>query len=542
MYYLINFFKNSPIRQLVIYGIILFCSAVFLYSCASAGSLEGGPKDTDPPKLNKALSSPNYVTNSAARRFEFFFDEFVEVRDPIKEVLVSPPLVYIPKAISRGKKVVFELNEKEELKEKTTYVVNFGNSIVDLNESNPLKEFRLVFSTGDIIDSLIIEGSIKEAETGKAAQDITVLVYDDLSDSILLKQKPFYTAKTDESGKFRIENVKKDTFRIFAIKDENRSFTYNQGVELLGFLDTLVVFADTQMVYSCALEISKPLIDYRVFESNAKNYGIIRQKWSTPIYSKLDITPVDSSDQVYYNYEGDSVKIFYVTDKDSIFINTGFSTLAFKTPNKNTGTKNFLLSETSRSTFISGLDSMTITTTIPIASLDQKKIGLVDSFGNKINYDFKKIDAFKIRFFPIADGFKEAFLTLNKGAITDIFSNVNDSNTFRYTIVPVENLSELILNISDLDSSRFYTIFFKDKNEKILNTFTSENKKTFSISLARLKPEEYNLEIIDDTNKNGKWDPVNWWKKTQAEKVKTFKIDGLKENWSIDKEIKYTGS
>ena len=65
--------------------------------------------------------------------------------------------------------------------------------------------------------------------------------------------------------------------------------------------------------------------------------------------------------------------------------------------------------------------------------------------------------------------------------------------------------------------------------------------KSFTINLDRLRPEEYNLEIIDDTNKNGRWDPVNWWLKTQAEKVKKFKIDGLKENWSIDKEIKYAG-
>ena len=531
-----KFWLQHPYAKI---GAWVMCAVIFA-GCASSGSLGGGPKDVNPPKLNTELSSPNYQIRSFQKKFEFLFDEFIEIKDPIREVLVSPPLTYIPKVVGRGKKMVFEINEREELKQNTTYVINFGNSIVDLNESNPFKEFRLVFSTGDIIDSLVIEGEVKEAESGKSIQDITILVYDDLSDSILLTKKPFYTAKTDNNGKFRIENVKNDTFRIFAIKDENRSFTYNQGQEQLGFLEQLVIFEDTASMYTCALEISQPLIDYRVFESNTRQYGVIKQKWNTPIYSDLTIVPIDTLDRVYHNFEADSVRIFYTTDVDTFSVNIGFDTLRFKTPDISSKPNKLISREASRSSFLSVKDSMNVVVNYPIQKIDHSKISIIDSFQNKIAFDSKKVDDFTMRFYPKADGFKDAFLILDKGAITDIYDNVLDSTVYNYTIVPTEKLSELTLNIIELDSTRYYTMIFRDKNEKVLKKYQVEGISSFSTQLTHLRPEEYSLEIIDDTNKNGMWDPVNWWKRTQAEKVKKFKIDALKENWSLDKEIKYT--
>ncbi|HMP28015.1 MAG TPA: Ig-like domain-containing protein [Saprospiraceae bacterium] len=531
-----KFWLQHPYAKI---GAWVMCAVIFA-GCASSGSLGGGPKDVNPPKLNTELSSPNYQIRSFQKKFEFLFDEFIEIKDPIREVLVSPPLTYIPKVVGRGKKMVFEINEREELKQNTTYVINFGNSIVDLNESNPFKEFRLVFSTGDIIDSLVIEGEVKEAESGKSIQDITILVYDDLSDSILLTKKPFYTAKTDNNGKFKIENVKNDTFRIFAIKDENRSFTYNQGQEQLGFLEQLVIFEDTASMYTCALEISQPLIDYRVFESNTRQYGVIKQKWNTPIYSDLTIVPIDTLDRVYHNFEADSVRIFYTTDVDTFSVNIGFDTLRFKTPDISSKPNKLISREASRSSFLSVKDSMNVVVNYPIQKIDQSKISIIDSFQNKIAFDSKKVDDFTMRFYPKADGFKDAFLILDKGAITDIYDNVLDSTVYNYTIVPTEKLSELTLNIVELDSTRYYTMIFRDKNEKVLKKYQVEGISSFSTQLTHLRPEEYSLEIIDDTNKNGMWDPVNWWKRTQAEKVKKFKIDALKENWSLDKEIKYT--
>jgi hypothetical protein len=53
---------------------------------------------------------------------------------------------------------------EDTLQANTTYNFNFGNAIVDNNESNPLPYFNFAFSTGDKIDDLF-SGTVKDAMT-----------------------------------------------------------------------------------------------------------------------------------------------------------------------------------------------------------------------------------------------------------------------------------------------------------------------------------------------------------------------------------------
>ena len=195
---------------------ILYCFfSLFCFACASSGSLGGGPKDKTPPMVIAENSSQNFQTNFASRSFELTFDEFVVLKDPIKQIVVSPPLTYIPIVKARGKKITFSFNEKEIIKDSTTYTVNFGEAIQDLHENNKLDNFRFVFSSGDIIDSLSVKGKVFDVLTGKPLPNITVMLYDKLDDSSFVKEKPFYFARTNKEGDYSIENIKKDTFRVF---------------------------------------------------------------------------------------------------------------------------------------------------------------------------------------------------------------------------------------------------------------------------------------------------------------------------------------
>ena len=58
---------------------------------------------------------------------------------------------------------VLTIKIKDTLKPNTTYSFNFGQSIADNNEGNVLNHFKYVFSTGAVIDSLKLSGSIKDA-------------------------------------------------------------------------------------------------------------------------------------------------------------------------------------------------------------------------------------------------------------------------------------------------------------------------------------------------------------------------------------------
>jgi uncharacterized protein (DUF2141 family) len=183
-------------------------------------------------------------------------------------------------------------------------------------------------------------------------------------------------------------------------------------------------------------------------------------------------------------------------------------------------------------------DSIIISSNYPLSEIVPASISLKDTSGLAIPYTLAKTGDFRLSIYPKAEGFSMAALTMAWGAISEIFENTNDSSSFTYTIVPTDKLAEVTLNIIQLDSSKYYTIFFRDKNEKVLSTYSVSEKSKIIINLTHLKPEDYTLEIIEDTNKNGRWDPVNWWKKTQAEKVIKIKVDGLKENWALDREIK----
>ena len=119
-----------------------------------------------------------------------------------------------------------------------------GNSIQDINENNPFRNFTYVFSTGSYIDSLQFAGSILLAQTGKADSTLIVLLYKDLDDSVVLKKKPKYITRLDSSGNFKFKNLAGGTYHVFGLKDESGQKYYNSKTELFAFADSAIVIND----------------------------------------------------------------------------------------------------------------------------------------------------------------------------------------------------------------------------------------------------------------------------------------------------------
>ena len=108
---------------------------------------------------------PNYSIRFEAKKIQITFDEYIVLDNVNQELIVSPPMVELPEVKLRKKTLIIEF--EEELKENTTYTFNFGNAIKDLHEGNKLQNFEYVFSTGDILDSLSVKGTLRYAETLK---------------------------------------------------------------------------------------------------------------------------------------------------------------------------------------------------------------------------------------------------------------------------------------------------------------------------------------------------------------------------------------
>ena len=248
---------------------LFFTTAVFLFiyivsiavsGCAQIGAPTGGPRDSIPPVL--VTASPKlFTTNFKGNKITLIFNEYINVLDVQKNVLVSPFPKTSPVIDFKLKTVSIKLIDT--LIDNTTYAINFGNAIVDNNENNPFKEFTYVFSTGSTIDSLKLSGKVLMAETGKPDSTLQALLYRNANDSSVEKRKPDYIAKIDANGKFTFTNLSEGVYRIYALKDGDGGKTYNSKIESFAFADADIIVAaipDSVLLYAYEEEKEKKKI------------------------------------------------------------------------------------------------------------------------------------------------------------------------------------------------------------------------------------------------------------------------------------------
>ena len=211
----------------------LFCSLV-VWGCANQGSPEGGPYDTQPPRLVSAHPT-QHATGVKERRFVLRFDEYVKLSSEQDKIIVSPPQIQPARITANGKSVVIYLEDS--LRKNATYSFYFGDAIQDNNEDNPLEDFGYLISTGDHIDSMQISGQIVDALTYEPIADLLVGAYpaSSLTDSTLARELFPYVSKTNRMGRFTLRGLPDTTYRVFALKDNDRNYKYNERSEGLAF-------------------------------------------------------------------------------------------------------------------------------------------------------------------------------------------------------------------------------------------------------------------------------------------------------------------
>ena len=218
-----------------LYIIILLLG--LLSSCANlGGGPQGGPRDTIPPKVEKE-SPLNGTLNFDAKRIEIHFDEYIQLGDIQKNVLISPPQQKAPeiKAIGKTLSVVFA----DPLIDSTTYTLDFGSAICDYNEKTPLNGYIYSFSTGDVIDSLAISGRVYNSANLDPVAGVLVGIHINPADSALTTTPFIRITRTDEDGYFTLHNMRGGSYRLFALDDISRDYLYQPG-EALAYADSLI--------------------------------------------------------------------------------------------------------------------------------------------------------------------------------------------------------------------------------------------------------------------------------------------------------------
>ncbi len=307
----------------------LFGSA-FLWQCANIGAPQGGPRDSLPPDVMGAAPEFNTV-NFDGKKIIIEFSEYIKLQDQQKEFFSSPPMKKNPLLTLRGKRLEIEI--KDTLKENTTYALNFGSTVRDHNEGNPLNGFRYVFSTGDYIDSLFMSGYTVDAYKQDSVSKTLIYFFDPAADSIpqydsvLFKSTPLAVGRAENNGIFIAQNLKPMDYLVYAFADENGNFMYEPGTDKVGFLEgtynplelpSFDVWYDTTRSYYSA----DPQLYFRMFTDKQFLRQNLTEK-KRPMQHKIELyftAPYPVIDSLFLNGI-DSTQIIteYLTaDRDSI--------------------------------------------------------------------------------------------------------------------------------------------------------------------------------------------------------------------------------
>ncbi|MEJ6692171.1 MAG: Ig-like domain-containing domain [Saprospiraceae bacterium] len=532
---------NISISYKSIYHIIALAIMLLLYSCASTGNPSGGSRDKIPPKILDEKSTTNFQTNFTKQQIELNFDEFINLKNPQQQVVVSPPLIYPLQFDHRGKRVRINFHEDEILKDDVTYSISFGDAIEDFRESNKLENLKFVFGTGDILDSLSFTGSVLNSYTREPAKDILVMLYDTLyRDSIPYQDRPYYFAKTDEDGKFRIENMKSDTFRIFALGDANLNYIYDQDTELIGFSDSLYIISDS-MRSSIEIEIFTGQTEPSIFDVNKDEFGVVRLEF--------DQSPVDVSNRtsdtimsVYPQIKKDSLLLWYDMPSDTLltfFIQEDTINININTLKKSkTGPLTNIDVNAKLSSGIMKGDSLKFTFNHPLSSIDTDliklhytndtleqalagwKTGILsnDPFGLYITYSWKEKDTISV--------------SIDSLALLDIYKNTIDSFGLKFKIEQTETRGIIQFELTEIKDNIDYVVEFQKSNKLVKKLVMNSENNT--VILPGLKAGKYKAIIIEDINKNRRWDAGNYLEHRQSEVIRTVDIEELRENWEIE--------
>jgi len=519
--------------------LFLFFMIVGFWQCARRGSPTGGDIDITPPVLIKA-DPKNLSTNFNKKTIRLTFDEFITLEDVQNQLVISPPLKYIPEIKPQGTTSKFvEITFKDTLRENTTYTINFGQSIVDNNEGNPNRFLTYVFSTGDLIDSLSISGVVKDAYNKKADEFISVMLYEIdsvFNDSTIYKYPPNYITNTlDSLPLFSLKNLKEGKYHLIALKDQAKNNVFDQNSDKIGFLaDTISLPSDSLYL----LNLFKEIPDYSISVPSyaAKNKIIFGYKGPKENFKiePLTVLPDSVKSVMLKDRENDSINYWLTpTDIDSILFTVTNEKLGFidtfTVKNRKLPIDSLRLTP-SPSSRLNFEDPFKILANTPIQKIDTSKIAILDQ--DTIQKPFSvKIDTLKNNLdFNFEVNPNERYnVVLLPGAIEDFFGMQNDTIITRLSTNGYADYGNLTLNLS---GELNYPIIVELTDERDILIRQLIAKQPQAYEFRNLDPKNYRIRIIFDENDNGKWDTGSYLNKIQPERIVYYPdLIEIRANW-----------
>ncbi|GHA35852.1 hypothetical protein GCM10007103_16620 [Salinimicrobium marinum] len=509
------------------------------HNCAKRGTPQGGPIDIEPPRFVRA-NPENFSTNFNSDEIRILFNEYIKLNEAQRQIIISPPMDPRPEITPMGtasKSVRIRINDT--LQPNTTYTINFGRSIVDNNEGNPLDFFQYVFSTGSYIDSLSISGVVTDAYLAQPDPFISVMLYEvdsTYSDSVVYKETPRYITNTLDSTFFQLNNLKEGTYQMVAIRDDNNNYQFDPKNEKIAFLKEFIT-VPTDSLFELNLFKEIPAF------STTRPAQIAKQHLVFGYTGKLDrdsvqinmisptpegfisrITKDPAKDTLHYWYkpliESDSLRFIAEAPqvKDTLFVRR-------REMDNDSLTFSFDPSGT-----LAFNRNLVILPTIPLENINDSLINVFrsdsipvefttrhEAFENRLVLEFEKEESSSYKFMALP------------GAFTDFFGTQNDTIEQSFRTPSYSDFGSAIVNLQDVEQ---YPVILQLTNEQgeVQSSKYIESGTNFTFQY--LKAGTYLLRAIYDTNKNGIWDTGNYLEKEQPEEIIYFPdLLDIRANW-----------
>jgi hypothetical protein len=506
---------------------------VLVSACAQMAPLTGGKRDETPPRLVGA-DPPERSAQVSPLRIVLDFDEYVQLKNLSGQLMVTPRMDPEPEIAAEGKKVVVEIDSKA-LLPNTTYRILFGDAIADMNESNSIKGFSYVFSTGSSIDTLLLRTAVKDAFSGSPVGDAVAMLYETTdSDSAVFLKKPAYAAKV-VSGTARFENLPDRKFRLYVISDQNRNGVYDGATERVAFSPAPVVPAAFDSAVLKLPMFREEVVKGFVKSAGSPLYGVgqvvLNRKQRVLLKT---VRPRDSMRLLVPDQqaEKDTVSFFYRDIQDTLKLS-----ISFDSPSR-TDTFNIavpLFSKKRRIRPSTNIAAGKLTPGVPISlsfnawmdtiRTDVRRIALLSKDDTLISDRPLAARWRSVREFELSGQLKEGAvysLKIDTAAFTDVQGLTNDSSHAFFKYLAKQEFGNLTVNVL-LPLKQSYVCQLTNsqgnvvREEKLLPGLASSSRR--ALVFRQLIPADYSLRVIFDNNSNGRWDTGDLMRKVQPERV-----------------------
>ena len=549
---------------------------LIIWGCANRIAPTGGPRDEEPPKV--ITSTPQYgERNYQSLEVTIEFDEFINVKN-LKDQLIITPRIDGDYDYKIRKEIVY-LEFEEPFADSTTYTLNFRDGIIDITESNPAENMLLAFSTGNLLDTLEITGTLVDLLTKAPIDAATVGLYpkDDTLD--IFSGPPYYFTQTNKEGNYKFNNIKDGDYKLYAFEDGNKNLTCESEREGYAFLTQAISLdsafrADTlnlQFLNIDTLKLTRTRssgLYFNVYANKYLTYAKLKAENDSTIIFKYDddhkglklynTFPIKDSLKVFIDLQ-DSLGIvakdtFYLKFEESSRSPDEFD-VSFKEPVSSQ--KNKLLS--CKITFNKPLQKIILDSiTIKKDSLEQYNVF------NSFSYELDSLENRLKYAIDIPQAILDTLIKNREIAQAPTISRDNKPtpkvkymlNIPSASFISIENDSSEASNkqIKFINPANYGLIkgtiitAYKSFTVQLLDnkmTVVQEHKNGKAYTFDEVSPGEYILRIFIDENNNGKWDMADIRQNIPAEKVIVYQDETgasktvIRANWEISIDLTF---